>query len=103
MWVYLNWALGFQSIGCRVIWLEGVNSHTPLHELKEYLSALKDNLTPYGLANNVALRTPDGKPLPQEKLENYIDLDTAAEESDLLFNPMYNMPPHIINNSGVQH
>ena len=23
-WVYLNWALGFRSVGCRVIWMERI-------------------------------------------------------------------------------
>jgi len=25
LWVYLNWALALRAIGCRVIWLEGVD------------------------------------------------------------------------------
>ena len=25
LWVYLNWALALRAIGCRVIWLEGID------------------------------------------------------------------------------
>ena len=25
LWVYLQWALGLRALGCRVIWLEGID------------------------------------------------------------------------------
>ena len=34
LWVYLNWALGLQALGCEVIWLETVSN-------KEIISAQK--------------------------------------------------------------
>ena len=55
MWVYLNWALGLKSIGCRVLWLEAVKSSIPKERLGYYVAELKSRLTVYNLQNSVAL------------------------------------------------
>jgi hypothetical protein len=34
LWAYLNWALGLRALGCRVIWLEGVDLSTPADEIR---------------------------------------------------------------------
>lgn len=49
MWVYLNWALGLKSIGCKIIWLEKVKTEIPDEKLEHYVGALKSRLFSYGL------------------------------------------------------
>lgn len=44
LWAYLNWALGFRAIGCRVIWLEQVRLDTPEAELLAYLATLQSRV-----------------------------------------------------------
>src|SRR4051794_4825567 len=90
-WVYLNWALGFKSIGCKVIWLEKIRSSSSKEELNFYITILKQELFVHGLAYSIALWQDDGKPISSEKLADCIDLDTAASLSDLLFNQIYDM------------
>lgn len=46
LWLYLNWALSFRSIGCRVIWLEGVYENTPVERLNTLVANLKERLSP---------------------------------------------------------
>ena len=49
-WVYLNWALGLQALGCQVIWLEGIDPKMPVDEVQTLTSTLKSHLEPYGFA-----------------------------------------------------
>jgi hypothetical protein len=96
MWAYLNWALGFKSNGCRVIWLERVKYDTSSGDIRKYIIQLKEKLSPYGLAEDVALCAKNTESLPEEKLCNCIDIDTAASISDLLINQHYNLNREIV-------
>jgi hypothetical protein len=99
-WVFLNWALGLQELGCRVIWLEGVKRDTSMPALQANVSALKNDLSRYGLANSVALFS---RPLPgqcaepiEERLnEHCLTLD-AIDGVDLLLNIAYDIPPEVL-------
>jgi len=55
LWVYLNWALGLRALGCKVIWMEVVNSDTSPDKLQAAIVKPKTRLEPYGLADRVAL------------------------------------------------
>ena len=55
MWVSLNWALGLRALGCQVIWLESIDSHTAMHEVQPYVATLKSRLERYDLAECLAL------------------------------------------------
>src|SRR5436853_5390862 len=84
LWVYLNWALGLRSLGCRVIWLEGVAARQLRNTAatRRCVEALRDRLERYGLGGCLALWSwPD--PLPPEVTDGCLDLDAAAE-ADLL-------------------
>ena len=94
-WVYLNWALGFRSLGCQVIWLEAVEPDQPLDDLQALVETLKNRLKPYGLSEKIALCSWTGKPLPEELLESCISLDEATE-ADLLLNIAYEIPANIV-------
>ena len=96
LWAYLNWALGFRAIGCRVIWLEEVRLDTPEAELLAYLATLKSRLAPYGLADEVALCSEAGESLPPAQLANCLDVEAAVTATDLLLNQKYALPAALV-------
>jgi hypothetical protein len=96
LWLYLNWALSFRSIGCRVIWLEAVHKSTPVDKLNLLVANLKSRLTPFGLADNIALWQSDGEFLPHEKLGTCLDVEYAGQQSDFLLNQYYAMPATVL-------
>jgi hypothetical protein len=95
LWVYLNWALGLRSLGCRVIWLEAVVPVTPAATVQDYVASLKHRLKRYGLADDVALCSSDGEPLPVDAVAGCLEFDVAAE-ADLFLNFQYGMPPNLV-------
>jgi hypothetical protein len=106
LWVYLNWALGLRALGCRVIWLEGIDlsdgaSSVPPRrrwagaDMREYLAILKRRLEPYGFADAVALFPLNGERLPRDLADGCLDLDAAAD-SDLLLNLWHSMPAQVV-------
>jgi hypothetical protein len=95
MWVYLNWALGLRSLGCRVIWMEGVEPGIDVLEVQRLVAALKAHLGHYGLAGCVALCSRTGEPLPRGAADGCLDLDAAAE-ADLLLNQSYDLSAEVI-------
>jgi hypothetical protein len=95
MWVYLNWALGLRALGCQVIWMETVFPDLPAHEVRPYVSALKDRLERYGLADCVALCSFTDEPLPRETVGECLDIEAAAE-ADLLLDLEYLIAPKLV-------
>ena len=101
LWVYLNWALGLRALGCRVIWLEGIDQSEAAtarrhgSDLDSCLTALKTRLRPYGFADAIALFSLNGEPLPRELSEGCLDLDAAAE-ADLLLNLWHSLPATVV-------
>jgi hypothetical protein len=91
LWVYLNWALGLGSLGCRVIWLETVDDNPPPGPVRAQLAALKGRLERYGLADSVALASVSGTPLPRQVAEHCL-----AAEGDLLLNFQYELAPAVV-------
>jgi len=117
LWVYLNWALGLQALGCEVIWLETVSDKETVsalnrrrrlerdglaegpgdlvHEVEANIATLKRRLEPYGLAERLALHYWSGEALPGEVTKGCLDLEAAAEV-DLLLNLRYNLPGEVV-------
>lgn len=94
-WALLNWALGLRSLGCEVIWLEGVEPDTPPSRVRRQATALKRRLAPYGLAERVALCAWTGEPLAGEAQAGCLDL-AAAAEADLLINQRYGIRGEVV-------
>ena len=94
MWVHLNWALGLQSQGCKVLWLEKVDigEKKPLPFVLACVARLKEYLAYYGLPDSLVLCPAAAEPLPQEVTQDCISLD-AASEADLLLNFRYDATP----------
>ncbi|TMI73939.1 MAG: hypothetical protein E6H05_08210 [Bacillati bacterium ANGP1] len=107
LWVYLQWALALRALGCRVIWLEGVDPSargTPQASKPRHLRAgdprklvpmLRARLQPYGLAESLALFSLPGDPLPPDVAAMALDLDAAAT-ADLLVNLWHSLPARVV-------
>jgi hypothetical protein len=95
LWEYLNWTLGFRSLGCRVIWMEGVNPGLSAPEVQNLTAALKQRLQKYGLAESLALVSREEKSLPPGSDHGCLELDAAAE-ADLLVNMGYRLPSEVV-------
>ncbi|MEA2626662.1 MAG: hypothetical protein QOD06_2707 [Candidatus Binatota bacterium] len=96
LWVYLNWALGLRSLGCRVIWLErmGCDEDAP-EPARLAVEALHGRLARYGLGDALALASWTGERLPAAVSGPCLDLD-AATEADLLLDMEYETPSDVI-------
>jgi hypothetical protein len=96
LWEYLNWALGLRSLGCQIIWLENVEPNSPPEDVERLVSALKQRLERYDLAQSLALCSGNGKALTPGIPDGCLDLDAAAE-ADLLLNMAYDVPAPVVN------
>src|SRR5262249_1946541 len=91
LWVYLNWALGVRALGCRVIWLEAVESGTPIPEVNRLAAPLKSRLERYGLAACRALCAAGGGPR-----DPGTGGATADFDADLLLSFRYDLHPEVV-------
>jgi len=96
LWVYLQWALGLRALGCRVIWLEGIDPTDSGHASREKVAALRARLQPYGFAESLALFSLDGGPVPRDVADVALDLE-AAGEADLLLNLWHSLPASVVS------
>ena len=94
-WVYLNWALSFRALNCRVIWLEAVEPDIAPAEIHNLLESLKKRLRPYGLSESVALCSWTDQSLPSELFDHCISIEEAVQ-ADLLLNIAYEIPAGIV-------
>jgi hypothetical protein len=95
LWAYLNWALGLQALGCRVIWLECVNSDQPAETLAINVRRLKHHLATAGLEADVALVPLPGARLPAAVADTCLDV-AAAAEADVLLNFVYDLDSSVV-------
>jgi hypothetical protein len=95
MWVYLNWALGLRSLGCKVVWLEQAYPDARENEILVRVTDLKRRLKPYDLAESLSLCSCNGEPLSPDIFEGCHDVEAAAE-ADLLLNLAYSIPPSLV-------
>jgi hypothetical protein len=95
LWAYLNWALGFRALGCRVIWLEWIAPASP-EEQASKVQALRRRLAPFGLAGDVAIGSLDERPVPRQVAGDCASPDDVAGEADLLVNLRYAMDRKVV-------
>jgi hypothetical protein len=88
-WVFLNWAMGLRANGCRIIWMEGALPAWGAARIQELAAILREQLQVYGFADSMALYSFIDEPLPAGAGEGYLDLDAAADQSDLLLEIAY--------------
>jgi len=106
LWVYLHWALALKALGCRVIWLEGIDvddsDTSPAGRRRrrggravDCVATLKTRLEPYGLADTLALYAMNGAAVPEGVAQGSLDLDDAAG-ADLLLNLWHSAPAPVV-------
>ena len=106
LWVYLQWALALQALGCRVIWLEGIDIDDSDQSTaarrrrrggkpRECVAILKHHLEAFGLADAVALYPLNGAPLPEDLARQCLDVHAAAS-ADLLLNLWHSQPAAVV-------
>ena len=91
-WVFLNWALGLRSVGCRVIWLESKPPRISVDVARERLSILRRSLKHHGF-EEIALGPSNGEPVAPELSDHYLSSVDAAAEADLLLDLGHNRSP----------
>ncbi len=95
LWVFLNWSLGFRAAGAtRVIWLDVIDPQEPPPVLRDRISVLKARIAPHGLADSLALVTPDGRRVETDT--GCLGPDEATASADLLFDVRYDLPESLV-------
>jgi hypothetical protein len=95
MWMFLNWALGFQALGCRVIWLDSADVGRTPDAVARDVALLRRRLMPYGLDRDLSVIYRDGQPVPRTAdAAQWRDLD-AASSADLFVNLGYDLHPTV--------
>jgi len=106
LWVYLHWALALKALGCRVIWLEGIDvddsDPSPAGRrrrrggaARDCVATLKARLAPHGLTDALALYAINGEAVPDDVAQGCLDLGAAAE-ADLLLNLWHSAPAAVV-------
>jgi hypothetical protein len=102
IWVYLNWALGCQLAGCRVIFLEAIEGNISGELARDAVLRLRKIMKSSGLNADICLIRYDAdqsKYIPEAGIidKETIHLDEAADEADLLLDIFYGLPLDIIS------
>ncbi len=95
LWVFLNWALGFQSLGHEVIWLDVVNPNDSPEMIAQMLGVMRERLAAFGFSDRIALCTPEGESVSQESKLPVVPLESALT-CDLLCDHRYNLPARVV-------
>jgi hypothetical protein len=98
LWVFLNWALGFRSVGCDVTWLDVVPQSMPIAELRQRLAYLRSLLTPFGITSiAVDYLTDDDC----TSVLHAAQLPTIEQYGpfELLFDMRYNLPYRLLTHA----
>jgi len=91
MWMFLNWVLGFQALGCRVIWLDSSDIGRAPDAVARDVELLRRRLVPYGLDRDLSVIYRDGTPVPRTTdAAEWRDLD-GARSADLFVNLGYDL------------
>jgi hypothetical protein len=92
VWVFINWALGFKSLGHEVLWLDVVKDGDSPEKNASLLEVMRARLTAVGLGDSIVLCTAAGKAFDLPGLRT---LDEALS-AEVLCNHRYDLSPDII-------
>jgi len=91
---YLNWALGFRSLGCEVMWLEPIDPTADINEINQKVKHLKKNLEEFNMEDSIYLCSWTDENLPNQ-VKNKLTADLASS-CDLLLNLAYTLPENVV-------
>jgi hypothetical protein len=92
VWVFINWALGFKSLGHEVLWLDATKPTDSDEQNDQYFRAMSSRLAAFGLGDDIVICTADGR---DADLLGTRPLDQALA-ADVLCNHRYDLSPEII-------
>lgn len=92
VWVFINWALGFKSLGHDVLWLDVIKADDTDESVAGQLAKMRQRLSAFGLDESIVLCTKDGKAYDAPGLRT---LDEAIS-ADVLCNHRYDLAPSLI-------
>ncbi|MGN6727034.1 MAG: hypothetical protein ACTHLZ_14025 [Tepidisphaeraceae bacterium] len=92
IWVFINWALGFKSLGHEVLWLDVALADASPELAAAKIKTLRERLSVYGLGDDIVLCTKEGDPYDHPGLRT---LDEALA-ADVLCNHRYDLAPKLI-------
>jgi hypothetical protein len=98
LWVFLNWALGFRSLGCDVTWLDVAAPEMPIAELGQRLDYLRAMLSPFGISDiAVDFRSDEDR----TSALHAAGLPTIEQFGpfDLLFDMRYDLPQRLLRHA----
>ena len=98
LWVFLNWALGFRSLGCDVTWLDVAAPEMPTAELRQRLDYLRDMLSPFGITN-VAVDFRSDEDRSAALREAGLPTIEPFGPFDLLFDMRYDLPHRLLRHA----
>ena len=96
LWVFLNWALGLRSNGCKVIWLEEVDISVPEEVTMNNVILLKEKLAYYEPDIQLALWQSGDINEACAAFFSCLSLDQAGSQTDLLLNQRYGLAASIL-------
>jgi hypothetical protein len=95
-WLYLNWVHGLEDAGSNVIWLERVDPARFPDGIDDYLAAVHAVFREHDVRARLALASATGTPLPWDGRDDYLTLDSAADEADLYLNLAYHSDAGVV-------
>jgi hypothetical protein len=100
-WVYMQYVLGLQQLGCDVYWLEGLRSREDSQQEKARVAEFKTRVVNFGLGGKVILyrvrSSTDGGNGPLEYIGiSPRDAEGVFREADLMLNFHYAVDPAVL-------
>lgn len=92
VWVFINWALGFKSLGHDVLWLDVTKPEDSDETNAALIATMKARLGEVGLGESIVICTKDGKPYDHPGLRTLEE----ALSADVLCNHRYDLSPDVI-------
>ena len=92
VWVFINWALGFKSLGHDVLWLDVAKPGDSNEKNAGLIQTMRSRLGVFGLGDDIVLCTAEGRPYDAPGLRT---LDEALA-ADVLCNHRYDLSPAVI-------
>ena len=98
LWVFLNWALGFRSLGCDVTWVDVAPPSMPTAEIEQRLAYLRGLLDPFGITS-IAVDVLSDEDRAREPDEAGLPAIERFGPFDLLFDMRYDLPHRLLKHA----